>query len=103
MANVLRYAMMWAPLVVALGWCSAFANAAVPLGQQVMLVNAKTGKCLTIAGGTSPANSLPTVQYDCDGDLSRRWVLTVVSGAYQIMNAKTAKCLTVEGGTSSDN
>ena len=37
--------------------------------------NAKTGKCLTIAGGTSPANNLEAVQFDCDSDLSRTWRL----------------------------
>src|SRR5262249_40591434 len=36
-----------------------------------LLINGKTGKCLTIAGGTSPANNLMAVQFDCDGDLSR--------------------------------
>ena len=38
-----------------------------------LLINGKTGKCLTIAGGTSPANNLQAVQFDCDGDLSRTW------------------------------
>ena len=80
-----------------------FAHAAVPVGQPVMLVNVKTGKCLTIAGGTSTANSLPTVQYNCDEDLSRRWVITQAGGGYQVKNARTNKCLTVEGGTSSEN
>ena len=37
--------------------------------------NAKTGKCLTIAGGTSPQNNLEAVQFDCDSDLSRAWRL----------------------------
>jgi hypothetical protein len=38
-----------------------------------LLINGKTGKCLTIAGGTSPANNLEAVQFDCDDDLSRTW------------------------------
>src|SRR5438034_691017 len=33
-----------------------------------LLINGKTGKCLTIAGGTSPANNLRAVQFDCDDD-----------------------------------
>ena len=37
------------------------------------LINGKTGKCLTIAGGTSPANNLEAVQFDCDDDPSRTW------------------------------
>ena len=40
-----------------------------------LLINGKTGKCLTIAGGTSPANNLEAVQFDCDGDPSRTWRL----------------------------
>ena len=68
-----------------------------------LLINGKTGKCLTIAGGTSPANNLAAVQFDCDGDLSRSWHLNSVGGAFQIMNAKTGKCLTIAGGTSPAN
>jgi hypothetical protein len=68
-----------------------------------LLINGKTGKCLTIAGGTSPANNIPAVQFDCDGDLSRSWHINNVSGAVQIQNAKTGKCLTIAGGVSSAN
>ena len=49
-----------------------------------LLINGKTGKCLTIAGGTSPANNLEAVQFDCDGDLSRSWHLNGVGDAFQI-------------------
>ena len=68
-----------------------------------LLINGKTGKCLTIAGGTSPANNLEAVQFDCDGDLSRSWHLNGVGDAFQIQNAKTGKCLTIAGGTSPAN
>ena len=68
-----------------------------------LVINGKTGKCLTIAGGTSPANNLSAVQFDCDGDLSRTWLLNDVNGAIQIQNAKTLKCLTIAGGTSSQD
>jgi Ricin-type beta-trefoil lectin domain-like len=54
-----------------------------------LLINGKTGKCLTIAGGTSPANNVEAVQFDCDGDLSRSWHLNGVGDAFQIQNAKT--------------
>src|SRR5262249_23806599 len=40
-----------------------------------LLIKGKTGKCLTIAGGTSPANNLEAVQFDCDSDPSRTWRL----------------------------
>jgi cytolethal distending toxin subunit A len=62
-----------------------------------LLINGKTGKCLTIAGGTSPANNVEAVQFDCDGDLSRSWHLNGVGDAFQIQNAKTGKCLTLVG------
>jgi cytolethal distending toxin subunit A len=40
-----------------------------------MLVNARTGKCITIAGGVSTGNNVESVQFDCDNDLSRRWII----------------------------
>jgi cytolethal distending toxin subunit A len=72
--------------------------------QDIMLVNGKTGKCLTIAGGTLSDNNIPTVQFDCDGDPSRRWRMKQTGGGrYQFSNVKTAKCLTIAGGVSRDN
>ena len=68
-----------------------------------LLINGKTGKCLTIAGGTSPANNLTAVQFDCDGDLSRSWFVKNLGRMSQIVNAKTGKCLTIAGGTSTNN
>jgi hypothetical protein len=35
----------------------------------------QTGKCLTIAGGTSTANNVTALQFNCDADLSRRWTI----------------------------
>ena len=34
----------------------------------LMFINAKTNKCLTIAGGLSTANNVEAVQFDCDSD-----------------------------------
>ena len=39
--------------------------------------NVRTGKCLTIAGGVSIENNVTALQYNCDADLSRRWVIRV--------------------------
>ena len=66
---------------------------------QLMIVNAKTGKCLTIAGGVSTKNNVEAVQYDCDEDPSRTWRISEVtgSGVYQIKNVQTGKCLTIAG------
>jgi hypothetical protein len=79
------------------------AAAPIDASRAEVLINAKTGKCLTIAGGTTPANNHPAVQFDCDGDLSRSWHLNRVGGAIQIQNAKTGKCLTIAGGTTPAN
>jgi len=78
---------------------------AAPVNNQVMLVNGKTGKCLTIAGGVSTDNNVHTVQFDCDSHPSRRWTLHEVGGGniYQIRNVQTGKCLTIAGGVSTDN
>jgi cytolethal distending toxin subunit A len=72
---------------------------------EVMLVNGKTGKCLTIAGGVSTDNNVHTVQFDCDSHPSRRWMLREMGGGgiYQIRNVQTGKCLTIAGGTLPNN
>jgi len=75
------------------------------VANQRMLVNAKTGKCLTIAGGRSTANNVEAVQFNCDSDRSRRWTLKQMAGddIYQIQNVQTGKCLTIAGGESTAN
>jgi phosphoribosyl-AMP cyclohydrolase len=90
--------------VLGLCYASSVVTYAAPVTNEVMLVNAKTGKCLTIAGGTSDANNLESVQFDCDNDPSRRWMLNETTGGiYQIKNVQTGKCLTIAGGMSTDN
>ena len=72
--------------------------------QPVILINAQTGKCLTIAGGRSTDNNVTALQFDCDGDRSRSWSIDATGdGVYQISNAQTRKCLTIAGGRSTDN
>lgn len=84
--------------------CGADLTHAASLSGEVMLVNAKTAKCVTIAGGTVSDNNIEGVQFTCDADTSRRWMLSEFgSGVYQIRNVKTHKCLTIAGGTSSNN
>jgi cytolethal distending toxin subunit A len=63
-----------------------------------MLVNAKISKCLTIAGGVSTDNNVPSLLFDCDSHPSRRWTLNeTASDIYQIKNVQTRKCLTLVG------
>ncbi len=84
-------------------------TSAVTYGQpianrRVMLINAQTGKCLTIAGGRSTDNNVKALQFDCDGDPSRSWSINATgSDVYQISNVQTGKCLTIAGGRSIDN
>lgn len=100
MANVRRFAVCLIGMIIATAGASCKVDAAPP-AREAMLVNAKTGKCLTIAGGTSSDNNVPAVQFDCDQDPSRRWLLGETNpDAFQIRNAKTNKCLTIAGGTS---
>ena len=65
---------------------------------ELMLVNAKTGKCLTIAGGVSTENNVTALQFNCDSHPSRTWVLKEMAGGnvYQIRNVQTGKCLTID-------
>lgn len=83
----------------------AVAPATFAVPGELMLINVKTGKCLTIAGGVSAQNNVESVQFDCDSDPSRRWTLSEVTGAdvYQIKNVQTGKCLTIAGGVSTEN
>ena len=84
----------------------AYGQRGQPIGNEpVMLINAQTGKCLTIAGGRSTDNNVTALQFDCDSDPSRTWRINDVtgSGVYQIQNVKTGKCLTIAGGVSTDN
>jgi cytolethal distending toxin subunit A len=72
---------------------------------ELMLINVQTNKCLTIAGGVSTENNVEALQYDCDSDPSRRWMINDVNGTgvYQIRNVQTNKCLTIAGGRSTEN
>ncbi len=92
--------------VLVLGLC--FAASAVtyarPVPNEVMFVNVKTGKCVTVAGGVSTDNNVQSVQFDCDSHPARRWMMNEVSsGIYQLRNVRTRKCLTIAGGVSTDN
>jgi cytolethal distending toxin subunit A len=92
-------------LMLGLSCFPAAVSHAASLNHPVMLVNDKTGKCLTIAGGETTANNVDAVQFNCDSDPSRSWMLREMDGGndYQIRNVRTGKCLTIAGGTVSDN
>ena len=57
--------------VFVLGLFYAAGPASADDGARLMFINAKTNKCLTIAGGLSTANNVEAVQFDCDSDPSR--------------------------------
>ena len=54
--------------VFVLGLFYAAGPASADDGARLMFINAKTNKCLTIAGGLSTANNVEAVQFDCDSD-----------------------------------
>jgi len=92
--------------VFVLGLFYAAGPASADDGARLMFINAKTNKCLTIAGGLSTANNVEAVQFDCDSDPSRRWHLINTGppgDIYQIKNKQTNKCLTIAGGVSTAN
>ena len=83
-----------------------FYAAGAASAQDLMFINAKTNKCLTIAGGLSTANNVEAVQFDCDSDPSRRWLLIYTGppgDIFYIKNNQTNKCLTIAGGVSTSN
>jgi cytolethal distending toxin subunit A len=91
-------------LAVGLFYAAGAVTYAAPVPNEMMFINAKTGKCVTIAGGVSHDNNVPSVQFECDSDPSRRWMLNqMASDIYQIKNVQTGKCLTIAGGESTDN
>src|SRR5438874_1083857 len=61
--------------ILGLFCAAATVTRAAPVNNPVMLINLKTGKCLTIAGGMLADNNIPGVQFDCDSDQSRRWTI----------------------------
>src|SRR3954453_11736565 len=67
-------------LMLGLSCFPAAVSHAASLNHPVMLVNDKTGKCLTIAGGETTANNVDAVQFNCDSDPSRSWMLREMDG-----------------------
>jgi phosphoribosyl-AMP cyclohydrolase len=83
-----------------------FYAAGAASANDLMFINAKTNKCLTIAGGLSTANNVEAVQFDCDSDPSRRWYLIYTGppgDIFYIKNVQTNKCPTIAGGVSTAN
>ncbi len=56
------------------------AGALLPVpASDARLENGRSGRCLTIAGGSDAENGV-AVQYTCDTELSRRWSMRLVAG-----------------------
>ena len=88
-------------IVVALSM-PALAAAAPPSGR-VAIMNAKSGLCLSPAGGGRDNNG-EIVQFTCDQDPSRFWSFTVVNGdIVEITNLNSGLCLTIAGGNTEKN
>jgi cytolethal distending toxin subunit A len=85
---------------LALGLTVLSAPAHATADSEIILINRLTGKCVTVAGGTSTENNVGLVQYECDKHPSRRWTLDMPFGTtqYWLRNVQTGKCATVAGG-----
>ena len=72
---------------------------------ELMLVNGRTGECLTIAAGVVFDNNVDAAQVACDGEPVRRWWLeeSSVADVYKIKNVATGRCLTIAGGLNPAN
>ena len=100
-----------AQLLVALSLAAIFLCAATPrqvaaedrpMGT-VKIKNINSGLCLSPAGGGVDKN-VEVVQFTCDQDPSRSWVITPAGNdLFQIVNAKSGMCLTIAGGTKGKN
>jgi hypothetical protein len=74
----------------------AIATVAVP-ADQVWIINANSGMCLSPAGGNDLLND-PIVQFFCDRDPSRGWYFMVEHGdVVKIKNFSNSLCLTAAG------
>ena len=91
-------------LTLVYGLAGAGSVEAAPPAGRLSLVNAHSGLCLTIAGGGRGANA-EVVQFPCDGDPSRAWSFTQISGSdiFALTNLNSGLCLTVAGGAPGPN
>jgi cytolethal distending toxin subunit A len=80
------------------------AAAAAPPSGRVAIVNAKSGLCLTIAGGVRD-NNAEVVQFPCDDHPSRYWSFTDLNGTdvVEVTNLNSGLCLTIAGGVTGRN
>jgi serine/threonine protein kinase len=81
---------------------SASASEPTGNGSTYRLVNAKTGKCLSIDNGGSTANGTHAVQWSCNSGDEQRWYWAGPS-SNMLKNVKTDMCLSIEGGGSTAN
>ncbi|MFD0523837.1 RICIN domain-containing protein [Paractinoplanes durhamensis] len=70
------------------------------LGYQ--LVNANSGKCLTVTAGGLADNAI-LIQKRCTRDSSYRWRFERAGADYRIVNVRSGKCLTIAGDSAEDN
>ncbi|MGN9756059.1 protein kinase domain-containing protein [Streptomyces sp. SD31] len=66
------------------------------------LVNAKSGKCLSLDNGGSAANGTSAIQWACNGGDEQRWYWAGPS-SNMLKNVKTGKCLSIADHGSTAN
>ncbi|MDO0912827.1 protein kinase [Streptomyces sp. DT2A-34] len=81
---------------------SASASEATGSGPTYRLVNAKSGKCLSLDNGGSAANGTSAIQWACNGGDEQRWYWAGPS-SNMLKNVKTGKCLSIADHGSTAN
>ncbi|MFJ8535854.1 protein kinase [Streptomyces sp. NPDC093591] len=81
---------------------SASASEATGNGTTYRLVNAKSGKCLSLDNGGSAVNGTSAIQWACNGGDEQRWYWAGPSSD-MLKNVKTGKCLSIADHGSTAN
>ncbi|WP_405144966.1 RICIN domain-containing protein [Sphaerisporangium sp. NBC_01403] len=79
---------------------SGVSAAAAPTSGSFALVNAGSGLCLDVPGG-STADGTQLVQYGCNGGANQSWTVTSVSGGVTLKAGNSGKCAGVRGASTS--
>ncbi|MEU8267043.1 pectate lyase [Sphaerisporangium sp. NPDC049002] len=99
-AGAVLAAMVAAGVALAGGVVSGVWAAAAPTSGTYSLVNAGSGLCLDVPGG-STADGTQLVQYGCNSAANQSWTVTSVSGGVTLKAGNSGKCAGVKGASTS--
>jgi pectate lyase len=99
MATALAMAVA-AGVALAGGIVNGVSAAAAPTSGTFNLVNAGSGLCLDVPGG-STSDGTQLIQYGCNGGANQSWTVTSVSGGVTLKAGSSGKCAGVAGASTS--